>query len=250
MSVVVEAALLAGRNTRRFLHSPRLLGDAVAFPLVLLLLMLVMFGEVVSGSTVEPYIARLAPGIVLFSVAYSCAGSAVAHHVDLRGGLQGRLRTMPISRVSPLLGRIGGDLVTFTLVTVVTVAVGHLLGFRFRQGPLAVLGFLLVALLFALIFLWAALLVGATVGSVESANTAITMPVTLLLLVSTCLVPLSAFPDWAQPVIRLNPLSGAHSALLGLSWGGPVLVPVLQTLGWAVAATVVLGPLALRRSLR
>ncbi|WP_229397560.1 ABC transporter permease [Micromonospora okii] len=250
MSVAAEAALLAGRNTRRFLRSPQLLGDAVAFPLILLLLMLVMFGEVVAGSTEEPYIARLAPGIVLFSVAYSSAGTAVAHHLDLRGGLHGRLRTMPISPVSPLLGRIGGDLVKFTLVTVVTVAVGYLLGFRFRQGAPAALGFLLVALLFAVIFLWAALLVGASVGSAESANTALTTPVTLLLLLSTCLVPLSAFPDWAQPVIRLNPLSTAHSALLGLSWGGPVLTPVLQTLAWAAVSTVVLAPLALRRSMR
>lgn len=250
MSVVAEAALLAGRNTRRFLRSPQLLGDAVAFPLILLLLMLVMFGELVGGSTVEPYVARLTPGIVLFSVAYSCAGTALAHHLDIRAGLQGRLRTMPISRVSPLLGRIGSDLVKFAFVTVVTVALGYLLGFRFRQGPLAVLGFLLVALLFALIFLWAALLVGATVGSAESANTAVTMPVTLLVLLSTCLVPLSAFPGWVQPVIRLNPLSSAHSALLGLSWGGPVLVPLIQTLAWAVAATVVLAPLAVRRSVR
>ncbi len=62
MSVGYEASVLAGRNLRRFLRSPRLLGDAITFPLILLVLLLVMFGEVVGGATDEPYIARLARG--------------------------------------------------------------------------------------------------------------------------------------------------------------------------------------------
>ncbi|WFE37413.1 ABC transporter permease [Micromonospora sp. WMMD998] len=250
MSVGHEASILAGRNLRRFVRSPRLLGDAVTFPLVLLLLLLVMFGEVVGGATDEPYIARLAPGIVLFSVAYSCVGTAVGFHADVHGGFQGRLRTMPIARMSPLLGRIAGDVVKFVLVTVVTVAVGYLLGFRFEQGFPAAVGFLLVVLLFALIFLWSALVVALTARSAEAAASSLNAPVTLLLLVSTCLVPLSAFPGWAQPAIRANPLSCAHAALVGLSSGGPVLVPVLQTLAWVLGATLLLGPLALRLARR
>jgi ABC-2 type transport system permease protein len=201
---------------------------------------------VVERSTDQPYIARLTPGIVLFSVAYSCAGTAVAVQVDRDRGFDGRLRTMPIARWSPLVGRIAGELVKFLAVVLVTVAVGGVLGFRFRQGVAGAVGFVLVALCFALIFLWPALLVGLTAKSAEAANGTLNAPVTLLLLLSTCLVPAEAFPGWARAVVSANPMSCAHSALLGLSHGGPVLVPVLQTVSWVVGVSAVVVPLALR----
>jgi ABC transporter DrrB family efflux protein len=246
MTVVFEASVLAGRNIRRFLRSPQLLGDALAFPLILLVALYVMFQEVVGGAGDEPYIARLTPGIALFSVAYSCTGTAVGFYGDLRGGFQDRLRTLPIGRSAGLLGRITGDLVKFVLVTAVTVLVGCLLGFRFERGPVAAVGFLLVVVAFASIFLWLAVVTALSAGSQETASGLLNAPVTLLLLLSTTLVPAEAFPGFVQPVVRANPLSCAHGALMGLSSGGPVLVPVLQTLAWVVAATAVLAPLAVR----
>jgi ABC-2 type transport system permease protein len=53
--------------------------------------------------------------------------------------------------------------------------------------------------------------------------------------------------DADQPVVRANPLSCAVNALMGLSSGGPVLVPTLQTLAWTVGLNALLASAAVRR---
>ncbi|GGS61028.1 transport permease protein [Planobispora rosea] len=247
MSTITETGLLAGRNLRRFAKSPQLVADAVMFPLILLFLMLLVFGELVGAATHGGrYIDRLAPVIVLFSAAYGAVGTGVGFFTDLRSGIVDRFRSMNISRLSVLAGRIVGDLVRAVLVAAVTTAVAHLAGFRFTGGPLAVLGFFAVVALFAWIFLWLAVVVAMAASSEQAVSGALNTPVTLLLFLSSGFVPVEQFPGWLQPVVRANPLSLAGDALVGLSGGGPVLLPVLFTGAWAVAATVILVPLAVR----
>lgn len=246
MNTVNETGLLAGRNLRRFAKSPQLIADSVMFPLILLFLMLLVFGQIVGKATQGDYIDRLAPVIVLFSAAYGAVGTGVGFFTDLRGGIVDRFRAMNISRVSVLAGRITGDLVRVLLVSAITTAVAHLVGFRFTQGPLAVLGFFAVVLVFAWIFLWLAVVVAMAGSSEQAVSGALNTPVTLLLFLSSGFVPVEQFPGWMQPIVRANPLSLSGDALVGLSSGGPVLLPVLFSLAWAVVATAILVPLAVR----
>ncbi|MEV4185869.1 ABC transporter permease [Streptosporangium canum] len=246
MNTITETGLLAGRNLRRFLKSPQLVADTLMFPLVLLFLMLLVFGELVGEATRGDYIDRLAPVIVLFSAAYGAVGTGVGFFTDLRGGLVDRFRSMDIGRFPVLGGRIAGDLVRVLAVAAVTTAVAHLAGFRFTQGPVAVLGFFAVVLLFASMFLWLAV-VAALAGSTEQAvSGALNTPVTLLLFLSSGFVPVEQFPGFLQPVVRANPLSLAGDALVGLSQGGPVAIPVLFTLAWVVVVTAISAPVSLR----
>ncbi|MDF2708693.1 MAG: type transporter [Nonomuraea muscovyensis] len=246
VNTLAETSLLAGRNLRRFLRSPQLIADSVMFPLILLFVMLLVFGELVGEVTRGAYIDRLAPVIVLFSAAYGAVGTGVGFFTDLRGGIVDRFRAMDIGRLSVLTGRVAGDLVRVLLVAVVTTAVAHLAGFRFTQGPLAVAGFFGVVLLFAWMFLWMAVVAAMSASSEQAVSGALNTPVTLLLFLSSGFVPAEQFPGWLQPVVRANPLSLAGDALVGLSQGGPVAVPVFFTLAWAVAATVIFVPLAVR----
>jgi ABC-2 type transport system permease protein len=108
MSVITETGLLAGRNLRRFVKSTQLVADSVMFPLILLFLMLLVFGELVDRATGGSYIDRLAPAIVLFSAAYGAVGTGLGFFTDLRGGIVDRFRAMDISRLSVLAGRITG----------------------------------------------------------------------------------------------------------------------------------------------
>jgi oleandomycin transport system permease protein len=54
-------------------------------------------------------------------------------------------------------------------------------------------------------------------------------------------------PGWLQPFVDVNPITVATDALRGLLLGGPVLSPVLQTLAWTAALTVVFAALAIRQ---
>ncbi|MES9537732.1 ABC transporter permease [Actinomadura sp. NPDC000600] len=246
MSVITETGVLAGRNLRRFAKSTQLVADSFLFPLILLFLMLLVFGELVGDASGGRYIDRLAPAIVLFSAAYGAVGTGLGFHTDLRTGIVDRFRAMNISRLSVLAGRIAGDLVRVLLVAAITTAVAHTVGFRFRQGPPAALGFFAVVVLFAWIFLWLAVVVAMSAKSEQAVSGALSSPITLLLFLSSGFVPVDQFLGWLRPVVRANPLSLACDAMVGLSSGGEVAQPVLFTAAWAVAATMILVPLAVR----
>lgn len=245
MSAAAETALLAGRGLRRFLRSPQLLVDTLALPLLLLFMMLAVFGHV-AGTPLIPYVQRLTPAVVLFSTASGSVVTGIGFFSDLRSGMSDRLRTMPISRVAPLTGRLAGDLVRVLMAALVACAVAYLPGFRFERGPLAALGFFALVTVFASISVWIALVAALTAKSEDSLSSLLTGPATLLLFFSTGFAPLDAFPGFLQPVVSANPLSCATNAAIGLTSGGPIAVPVMQTAAWAIGITAAACPAAVR----
>lgn len=243
MSAVIT---LAGRNLLRFTRSPQQAISAVVFPCLLLLILLAAFGDLVEATTGVGYLQQLVPLIIVASMVFGAAGSAIGVHTDMRGGFVQRLRTMSVSPAAVIGGRLAGELARVLLASVVVVAIGYALGFRFHAGILAALGFFAVALVFAVAVAWAAIAVGIRGRSVESVGSALSLPGTLLLFLSSGFVPIQAFPEWAQPVVRANPLSCATTALTALAEGGPTLWPVLQTIAWSAGLSLLFGVLAVR----
>jgi len=246
MSVLRETALLAGRNLLRFLGSKQLLANTLAFPLALMVMMLVVFGKIVSAASDGAYIDRLAPAIMLFGAAYSAIGTGVGFFTDIRTGLVDRFCSMPINRSAIFAGRVCGDLGRVLIVVAVTAAVTYIPGFRFAGGPLAVLAFFGVVLAFASIFLWLALVLALFARNEDVIISMLNPILQLLLFFSSGFVPITAFPVFLRPVAESNPLSIAHTALVGLSSGGPVAVPLVQIVVLAAIVNVLLAPLAAR----
>ncbi|MFF0317638.1 ABC transporter permease [Micromonospora sp. NPDC005252] len=247
MSTVTQASLFAGRNLRRFFRAPPALVYAFAFPVLLLLTQYAVFGRIVGDGDRQHYLERLAPLVVLSTAAFGSPSSAVGFLRDLRGGLVDRLRTMPVAPGALLAGRLVGDVLRIVGIGALTTGVAMLLGFRFREGPLAVVGFFAVIALFGVLWAAIALWRGSGPGDEESLPPSLTGPATLLFIFSSGFVPVSAFPSVVQPVVRANPFSVATEALVGLSSGGPVRWPVLQTLAWVLGLGTVCLLVAVRR---
>jgi ABC transporter DrrB family efflux protein len=244
-AAAAQTALLAARGLRRFVRTPQLLVDTLALPLLLLFMMLAVFGHV-AGTAATPYVQRLTPAVVLFSTASGSVVTGIGFFTDLHTGMSDRLRVMPVSRLAPLLGRLVGDLVRVLLASVVACAVAYLPGFRFERGALAALGFFILVAGFASISVWIAITAALTAKNEDALNGVLTAPATLLLFFSTGFAPLAAFPGFLQPVVAANPLSCATNAAIGLTSGGAIAVPVLQTAGWAIGITALACPAALR----
>lgn len=241
-----DAALCAGRSLRRLSRSPITVVQSVMFPTVLLVVLLIAFGRVIGG-TVEAYSQRLVPQLVVAGGAFGAAGTGMAVLSDRVTGMIDRFRSLPIHRPAYLLGVVGADAARACAATVVLVAVGHLPGFRFDQGALSTLGFFALAVAFSTIWAWLAVLLGLRAGSPEAVGSAMNGPVLMLFFLSTGFVPVEGFPAALQPIVRANPLSCAVNALIGLSSGGPVLIPVLQVTAWIVGLGGLFGIVAVRR---
>lgn len=246
MSALTTASILAERNLQRFFRSPGLLAGSLAFPIMLLVVMLLVFGEVVEGAGSGDYIDRLAPAIVLFSAGYAAVGTGVGFLQDIKNGFADRLRQMSIAPGAVLAGRVIGDLARILLVAVVTTLAGYVAGFRFSAGVLPAVAFFGVVMLFASIFLWLGMVAALTADDEQAVSGMLSTPITLLLLFSSGLVPLDAFPPALQSVIEWNPFSLACETLIALASDGDPGSALWKTILWVGVLCATLIPTALR----
>ncbi len=237
----------AGRVLARTLRMPTVIIQGLAFPMVLMVLLLASFSEVVEAY--EPgveYVQRLVPLVAITGAVFGGLANGAAVVSERNDGLLGRFRTLPSPRAAPLAGQVVAEAGRILGGTVAMVAVASLLGFRFQQGPLAAVGFFVVIVLYGSAFTWLVLALALRAGSYESL--AVLAPLFLLLLfLNTGFVPLDAYPGALQPVVRAAPHTAVTDLLMGLSVGGPVAEPLVRAALWTTAITGVFATLAIRR---
>jgi len=122
----------------------------------------------------------------------------------------------------------------------------------------AIAGFLLV-MLFAYAMSWIGAVIGLSVSTPETANTAGFIWLFPVTFVSNAFVPTASLPGWLQPVAEWNPIS---STVLGLRqlFGNPTgyaagkipdVLPMQHpgwvSLGWSALILAVFVPLAVRK---
>lgn len=134
----LSAVLTFGwRGMLKIKHVPEQLMDVTILPVLIVFLFANPFGGAVAGSTSD-YLQFLLPGLltmVLFSTVYS----GVALNTDVTKGVIDRFRSLPISRPSPLIGAVFGDIVRYSVGVAVIIGFGVALGYRPEAGSLGVL---------------------------------------------------------------------------------------------------------------
>ncbi|WP_020494733.1 ABC transporter permease [Sciscionella marina] len=240
-----DAALLAGRAVRETFRSPATIVLGSFFPLVMLLAMTLGFADVVlPGRGYAGYVNYSLPLFIVMGVVFAALNTAVATYRDLHGGMDARLRTVAIARSAPLLGRVGADAVRNLATTVLVFLLGFALGFRFAAGPLAILGFFLLPVVFGFGIAWFMVAIAMRAKSAETAISLVNVLLLVLSFLSTGFAPKGSLAGWAEPIAAVNPLSSAIDAMRGLAHGGELTGPLLATLAWTVALTAVFGAVA------
>jgi oleandomycin transport system permease protein len=212
-------------------------------PIMYLLLFTYVFGGAISGN-VHNYLQYELPGILVLSVIFSTLGTGMALSQDMATGVFDRFRSLPISRSAPLAGAVLGDVTRYALSVAISLFFGMLLGFRIQTPPLAAAAACLLVLVFALAMCWFSALLGLLVKqarSVQWLGSLIYFPLTFG---SNVLVPTQSMPGWLQAFVKGNPMTFLTEAERGLLVGGPVAIPVVRSLLWAVGLFVVFAPLA------
>lgn len=239
-----QTGSLAWRTLIQIRHNPWELGDFSIQPILFLVLFLFVFGGAIAGSTAD-YLQFMLPGIIVMNMLFVTVYVGHGLNTDLTRGFFDRLRSLPLARWAPLAGRITADLVKQAWSIVLLLAIGYLLGFRLGTSVFGLLGMSALVLVFALAFSWISVLIGVIARDPEHVQlfgfTAL-FPVTF---VSNVFVPVETMPGWLQVVVNANPVSSLADAARGLLVEGPVAGPVMVSLAWAVALTVVFAPLSL-----
>ncbi len=219
--------------------------QTILYPAVTLLMFHVVLGNSISDATGKPAVYGQVPMITLVAAMAGAVVSALGFKVEKATGLLGRFWTMPVHRAAGLTGRLLAEAVRVLVTTLIVIAVGFAIGFRFDQGPIAALAMIGIPVLFGVGF---AVLVTALATITEGVMLVSLVSIfnTLLMFFNTGFVPVNAYPVWLQDVVENQPMSCAIDAMRGLSYGGPVAEPLMKTVAWTVGILLVFGWPAIR----
>jgi ABC transporter DrrB family efflux protein len=218
---------------------------AVVQGVVFLLIFRYVLGGAISTGGSLSYVDYLAPGLLCVGVLFSVMriGSAVAEEVQR--GVVARFRSMPMPRVSILLGRSLADLAVTTFVLLVTAVFAVLVGFRPSRGLLGLLVVLGLCVVVALAFGWVFVVVGLAFRDTGAAQGVgfLVMPLSF---VSSAYVPVESMPSWLRPFAEYQPVTVIVDASRYLAHGYGESSSVLVALVWCAGILAVSVTVALR----
>ena len=242
-----DLAAIAGRALRAV---PR--DVAIVIPPVFIAL----FFFVVNIATLEKVTASI-PGFNYTSFAMATAillgvtgvSRAPALVLDIQDKYFDRLLLTPVRRTAILLGHMAADVAVAAVLTLPIIALGLILGVRFKDGPLGVMVFILLASLWSLAFSGFGYAIALKTGNPAAVQSTFLLFFPFLFL-TTSYVPRNQLKGWLNVVAGFNPvtylLAGLRSLVIGTGWQWTQLGEALLAVGIVGAISMSLCFSALR----
>ncbi|MCU1640112.1 MAG: putative doxorubicin resistance transporter permease protein DrrC [Nocardia sp.] len=222
----------------RWGRDPITLLETLIVPCLLLLMLNIVVGSQIQKFSGHSALYGSVPMVTLVGALSGTVASGVMLGRERDAGLLARFWVLPVHRGSGLAARILAEGCRIFCGTVVIIGFAMLLGFRFHQGPLAAFAFLWLPVLFGLAF--ATMVTAIAVFTAKSTLVeGVALLSSLLMFFSTGFVPLGAYPNWIQPVVRNQPMSVAVDTMRSLAEGGALARPLMLTILWSVGMIIV-----------
>lgn len=253
MTTVTWALTDAWTITRRSMWHWARQPYAIVFGLLFPIMLTVLFGYLFGGAMRVPgegnYFDFIMPGMFVMTMAFGIGETMVAVAADREKGVTDRFRSMPMASSAVVLGRSIADMIYSSMLLVVMVGFGLLVGWRWHHGigkALLAVGLLLL-LRFALV--WVGVYLGLVIQGPEASATVQTMLFPLTMITNTFADP-STMPVWLGTIAEWNPLSATVTAIREL-FGNPG-VPgndhaLLLAILWPLLIVAIFFPLAVSR---
>ncbi|WP_206831614.1 ABC transporter permease [Alicyclobacillus fructus] len=248
-STLSQSLTMAYRGLLKVRRTPEQLFDVTVQPIIFTLMFTYIFGGAVSGNP-QNYLPLVIPGILVQTVITASVVTGVQLREDMDKGVFDRFRSLPIARIAPLAGALIADTVRYLIATLLTFAVGFIMGWRPQGGAFHVVlaGLLVIVCAFALSWIFAFFgVIARTATSVQGISMLILFPLTFL---SNAYVPVNTMPKWLQAFVNINPLSHLIAAVRDLANRGLVTSDIAISLAGAVILMLVFAPLAVRMYMR
>lgn len=191
---------------------------AVFAPIVFLTCFLVTQRKIMEAQGID-YVQFLPPWVLVQVTLFLGVNAATRVAQDADGGLLRRTRSLPVSSLSPALGRGVVHLGHAVMTIAILVAVALAFGFRFRGDVVDTLVFLVIAAATAMVIHIGFDAVALFVGSPDAVSPVLTLPMLIFSLLSSGLVPAEQFPDWISGFVAHQPVSRIIDALRDLAAG-------------------------------
>ncbi len=216
-------------------------GEQLLLTVVIPSLLLVLFSSVdIIDTGAGESVDFLAPGILALAVMSTAfTGQAISTGFERRYGVLKRLGTSPLPRWALMTAKTLSVLVVEVLQIALLTAIAFALGWSPQGNPLAVV---LLLILGTAAFSGLGLLMAGTLKA-EATLAAANLVFLLLLVGGGVIVPMDKFPEAAQSVLGLLPISALSDGLrdvlqhgAGMPWGDLGILAVWSVLGLGAAA--------------
>ncbi|MFE9706496.1 ABC transporter permease [Streptomyces sp. NPDC005930] len=215
-------------------------GEQLLLTVIIPTLLLVLFSSVdIIDTGAGGAVDFLAPGILALAVMSTAfTGQAIATGFERRYGVLKRLAASPLPRWALMTAKTASVLVTEVLQIVLLTVIAFALGWSPHGNPGAVL---LLLVLGTAAFSGLGLLMAGTLRA-EATLAAANLVFLLLLVGGGVIVPLDKFPDGAQSVLGLLPVSALSDGLrdvlqhgASMPWGDLGILAAWAVVGLAAA---------------
>ncbi len=209
---VNNSLTMAYRGLLKVRHTPEQLLDVTAQPILFTLMFTYLFGGAIAGN-VHNYLPVIIPGILAQSIITGSVAIGVQLREDMDKGVFDRFKSLPIARIAPLAGALLADTIRYAIVTILTFAMGYLMGYRPGAGIAGVMevGVLVIAFAWCTSWIFAfAGVVGRTAASVQGISMMVVFPLTFL---SNAFVSVNTLPSVLKWFATFNPVSHLITAI-------------------------------------
>jgi ABC transporter DrrB family efflux protein len=230
-----DTLLITHRHLLRTWRTPQIMFLAAFTPVVFVLLFRYVFGGALHVPGYSQYVDYLIPGIIVQTVLFGGSSTAVGMAEDLSSGITDRFRSLPTQRGAILAARTFADLLRLGYTVVLVIAVGLLVGFRFHNAPLPVLGGIGIALLFGYACSWLFALLALVVRHGETAQLAAFLVTFPLVFASSIFASPATMPPWLRAFADAQPVTRVVNALRTMTEGtGAIGRPALYAIVWSL----------------
>lgn len=240
-----QSFAMAWRALLKMRRNPEQFFDVTLQPLLFTAMFTYIFGGAIAGSTAG-YLPIIIPGILAQTTLTACMATGVQLREDMDKGVFDRFKSLPIARISPLLGSAMADLLRYSIAATLTILVGVAMGYRPGGGFAGVLGGWLLTVFAGWSLAWVFTYLGTIARSAQAVQGISMMIMFPLSFLSNAFVPVQTMPGWLQAFVNVNPVTLVIRAVRDLMNDGAVTAHV----GWAVLGCVmvvaVFAPLAVR----
>ena len=202
-----------------------------------------------AATGMSSYAQFLTPMVVIVAITFAAVSAAFRSASDAGLGINRRFKAMPIPALTPLASRMSASLYRCSVAMVVSLACGHVIGFRFYNGIAYIVGFCALALLVGIALSMLGDFIGTATENPEATTHLILLPQLIFGFLSVGVQPAERFPEWIQPFVRNQPVSQFVYALRSLAGDTTSAVPAVSwsvvgpSLIWVAGIIVALIPL-------
>lgn len=244
-----DSLIMAYRGLLKVRHTPEQLIDVTLQPILFTLMFTYLFGGAISGS-VDGYLPLIIPGILAQTILTGSVAIGVMLREDMDKGVFDRFKSLPIARIAPLAGALIADTIRYAIVTVLTFAMGYIMGFRPNGGLISVIAASVFVILFAWCLSWIFAFFGViarTASSVQGFSFLVMFPLTFL---SNAFVPVATLPDWLKWFANVNPVSHLITAIRELVNQGTIGADFWWSILGAIVVVAIFAPVTVAAYMR